>query len=103
MSVYIKNMEMPKNCRFCKLVQTDDGYVCSITGDAYSWGLDGPPSDCPLIPVPDHGDLIDRNKIGLTDFEIVMCDGNYKEALQMLLSKIEMMPSVLDADKKVGE
>ena len=57
--IYIPGMEMPKNCRFCKLAQTDDGYVCSITGDAYSWELDGPPSDCPLVPVPDHGRCVD--------------------------------------------
>ena len=39
-------------------------------------------------------DCIDRSKLGLTDFEIVMCDGDYKEALKMLLDKIEKAPSV---------
>ena len=38
--------------------------------------------------------LIDANKLGLTDFEIVMCNGNYKEALKLLLSKIEEAPTV---------
>ncbi len=32
--------------------------------------------------------LIDADKLGLTDFEIVMCNGSYKEALQLLLDKI---------------
>ena len=27
--------------------------------------------------------LIDADEIGLTDFEIVMCNGDYKEALKM--------------------
>ena len=38
-------------------------------------------------------DYIDRSKIGLTDFETVMCQGNYKEALKMLLEKIENLPA----------
>ena len=32
---------------------------------------------------------IDGDKIGLTDFEIIMCNGDYKEALKMLLNKID--------------
>ena len=40
------------------------------------------------------GDCIRRSDIGLTDFEIVMCSGDYKEGLKMLLDKIEKAPSV---------
>lgn len=36
---------------------------------------------------------IEREKIGLTDFEIVMCNGDYKEAFKMLLEKIESIPA----------
>lgn len=45
------------------------------------------------------GDCIRRSDIGLTDFEIVMCDGDYKEGLKMLLEKIEKAPSVTPAPK----
>lgn len=38
--------------------------------------------------------LIDVDKIGLTDFEIIMCNGNYKEALKMLLNKIDNAPTI---------
>lgn len=33
--------------------------------------------------------LIDVDDIGLTDFEIIMCGGDYKEALTMLCQKID--------------
>ncbi len=36
---------------------------------------------------------IERDKIGLTNFEILLCNGSYKEALVMLLKKIESMPA----------
>ena len=34
-------------------------------------------------------EYIEREKIGLTDSEIAMCNGDYKEAFKMLLEKIE--------------
>ena len=46
------------------------------------------------IPVEQCGDCIRRSDIGLTDFEIVMCNGDYKEGLKMLLDKIEKATSV---------
>ena len=44
-------------------------------------------------------DCIRRSDIGLTDFEIVMCNGDYKEGLKMLLDKIEKAPSVTPQPK----
>lgn len=38
--------------------------------------------------------LIDADQLGLSDMEIVMCDGDYKEALKMLIDKIERAPTI---------
>ena len=38
-------------------------------------------------------EYIERDKIGLTDFEIIMCKGSYKEALKILFDKIESIPA----------
>lgn len=38
-------------------------------------------------------EYIDRANIGLTDFEIIMCDGDYREALKILLQKIQDTPT----------
>ena len=45
--------------------------------------------------------LIDADALGLNDFEIILCDGSYKEALKMLLNKIETAPTV--EERKTGE
>ena len=45
-----------------------------------------------------HGRLVDADKLGLTDFEIVMCNRDYKEGLKMLCEKIENAPTILDAE-----
>ena len=52
--------------------------------------------------VSQHGRLIDADKIGLTNFEIILCQkGNpFKNALEMLLEKIEKAPTIIPADGK---
>ena len=52
---------------------------------------------------PNHGDLIDKNDIGLSNFEIfmcVMCSESYKEALTMLCEKLENAPTILEGTVK---
>lgn len=38
--------------------------------------------------------LIDADKIGLTDFEIVICKGLYKNALGAIIDKISNAPTI---------
>ena len=38
--------------------------------------------------------IIDADLLGLTDMENIMCDGDYKEALKMLIDKIEHAPTI---------
>ena len=43
---------------------------------------------------------IDADLLVLSDMEIVMCDGDYKEALKMLIDKIEHVPTIEPERKK---
>lgn len=69
MGIYIKGMKLPPTCFFCPFrnktnpddvfclalnVEFEETYAL-ITGKRYK--------DCPLIPVPDHGRLIDADKL----------------------------------------
>ena len=47
--------------------------------------------------------LVDAEQIGLTDMEIIMCDGNYKKALEMLIDKIANAPTVEVPQKMRGK
>lgn len=61
MGVYI-NMEMPESCSVClfsKLSPTGETIICAYSLSTVPW--DGKPFDCPLIEIPPHGDLIDRD------------------------------------------
>ena len=69
MSIYIPGMEMPSGCEGCFFLL--DCGICSMlmaancthksVGD-YRWEENERHPDCPLIEVPEHGDLIDAMK-----------------------------------------
>ena len=62
MSILIKGVEMPKNCEECAIKSWDtEDYVCPFSG--VSTLCISRQADCPLIPVPPHGRLIDADKI----------------------------------------
>ena len=74
MSILIKGMEMPTNCMDCPFKGFDRaggrGNICtindSITLHAVLDGVDVKfvrMGDCPRVPVPSHGDLIDRGAL----------------------------------------
>ena len=79
MGIYIKDMEIPKNCGVCCFAGS-----CGIHNNNEEWpdlesimfndviGVNGVRDpDCPLVPVPPHGRLIDMDalvsKIRYTD------------------------------------
>ena len=55
-----------------------------------------------LYKITIEHDLIDRKDLGVTDFEIVMCNGDYKELAKMLLEKIEKAPNATEIIRKEG-
>ena len=106
MGIYI-NMEMPTEEELGKcIIVRHDGEVLIVEFDNL---IDGgyvacyPTKPTRAVPVPPHGDLIERKAIFLTDFEIAMCDGDYKEGMKMLLEKVESAPSIIPAEPQKEE
>ena len=82
MSVYIKDMEMPKSCEDCRFCENDGVPWCCVMRryiDEIS---------CPLIPVPEHGRLIDADALIATERETFE-DYHISEA-----------PTIIPADKE---
>lgn len=50
-----------------------------------------------------HGRLGDLDKIGLTDFECFMCNGDFKEGLKMYIEKVDKAKTLVEADKEIDE
>ncbi len=72
MSILIKGMEMPASCGECELCVS---YKCVLTGEIrWSDEFDYDSKrfeNCPLVPVPPHGALIDRDDFFATCPELV--------------------------------
>ena len=65
MSILIKGMKMPESCLNCPL-ETDYGTCGHFNGADYAehpTGYSSRPVWCPLIELPPHGDLIDRDAL----------------------------------------
>lgn len=71
MGVYINGMGLPISCERCPMLDWDLDYIkCKITDRHFKmtecWRAIRVP-DCPLVPVPPHGDLIEREKLVFED------------------------------------
>lgn len=66
MSVLIKGMKMPKEgCKDCPLVKRGRVFdICPLLKREVNGNVErgGKPYGCPLVELPDHGDLIDRDE-----------------------------------------
>ena len=98
MGVYIKGMEMPKSCLSCPLQGgTAD---CRLTQKTYNWGLPERPSDCPLVPVPPHGRLIDADAL-IRELTLDDEDDNSGASLLMaiFLEVLKAAPTIIAAEE----
>lgn len=91
MGVYIKGMEMPTSCRACLYSRTDIRNVdwCVLTEKDL-------PCDCPLVPVPPHGDLIDRDEI---PYKKIMLDDDDEFYYGVTQPYIDRMPVIIPAEE----
>ena len=66
MGVYI-DMEMPKSCMLCPFCVEEadpaNGEMCMVTGKLMPPCTRVRLDSCPLVPVPDHGRLIDADAL----------------------------------------
>ena len=90
--VYIK-MEMPKSCYRCDFSDGLYCLVCNKTMDKMTW-IRRRPEWCPLIPVPDHGRLIDADALPWEQQEMV--DGEW----MLKADLIDTMKTIIQADKE---
>lgn len=57
--IYIPGMKIPESCSECLDIGWNYVFECHLDDAEEGKRL----TSCPLIPVPDHGDLIDREKL----------------------------------------
>ena len=94
MSILIKGMTMPETCMYggCPI----DGKYCDLW-----WKMGGGEysrhRDCPLVELPDHGDLIDRDELMKHKGSAYDIDGH--ELYAVATGTILRMPAVIPAER----
>ena len=64
MDILIKYMEMPSCCSSCPFLYAHYGEMgCRFVGRIKEIFSPNRPKDCPLVPVPEHGRLIDVDAV----------------------------------------
>lgn len=94
MGVYIKGMKMPKSCAGCRFY----GAYCYAKGDENTYST----LPCPLVSVPPHGDLIDREwlvDIGLHLMNIAKND-DIANGVKWLWQYVIEAPTIIEAEEE---
>lgn len=106
--IYIKGMKMPDRCFACPMCDTD---CCGVSKGSYieyrevdvDTAIDHRPDWCPLIPVPDHGRLIDADVVfKRLQKQAMSVWGNGNPRYQLILEvmdAIRFAPTVIPASR----
>ena len=104
MGVYIKGFDFPILCERCPMLDWDLDYIkCKVTGRHFKmtecWRSIRVP-DCPLVPVPPHGDLIDRDAL-LSQYKgnIWTAQTDYAEGLRDVAKDIADAPTIIPEEE----
>ena len=110
MSVYIKGMEMPHNCdecRLCAFIPVGDyGLYRKCLPLNAKAKITIRRADCPLLPVPDHGRLIDADFIVKRlrkQIQDVGADTELANRGREFISIIGAVSTIIPADKEERE
>ena len=100
--VYIKGMEMPKNCYTCPFCDYVSARCDAVKGNPYTPAdrYDKRADFCPLFPVPDHGDLIDRSFADVLSWKNGEHGETFDDGVMFVLDKLDDAPTIIPADKE---
>lgn len=106
--VYIKDMEMPKNCLacdWCAHTIPADNYICyrlnrAVIGVAKEDVDETVNACCPLVPVPPHGKCIDADAL-IKELTLDDEDDNSGASLLMaiFLEVLKAAPTIIEAEE----
>ncbi len=101
MGVYLPNVDMPKDCMGCQF-GVDGLCVAMNPARTRNWSAKETTNYCPLVPVPPHGDLVDRSEmreiaISLLDKAVTDQEAN---AIREMWSRLGQMTVYIPAEEE---
>jgi len=102
MGIYIKGMKMPSCCMFCPISNASGcGMMNPPVLMTSKEMLADRPDWCPLVPIPPHGDLIDRDALSNTIEQHYkhLKINRYDRDLLLHYLDVEMAPAIIPAEE----
>ena len=99
MSVLIPDMEMPNRCGYCQFA---DAFDCGVDGK-FIPTHDARRTDCPLVPIPPHGRLIDADVLCDKLEKAAKIKPHLEAALNAAISLALVAKTIIPADKESEE
>ena len=98
MGVYIKGMEMPKSCWDCYFQDCGNCILNAHKVVDKCIIEDRTDDDCPLVPVPPHGRLIDADVAEVISFAEEEADGkDFMDGILYAADWISKQPTIIPA------
>ena len=102
MGVYIKGVELPFTCLTCDFHKCAGGVgdFCSLT-KRRQFRFKNRPKDCPLVPVPPHGRLIEEEELIKKAYGRAEKSGDMVNVLDKVISvyDIRTAPTIIEAEE----
>lgn len=95
MSIYIKDMEMPKSCAECRFKRYGACIMAGYRSPKMPSEYLERPDWCPLAPVPPHGRLIDAD--ALERDEVYTSEYGFQEVFWV--AQIDDAPTIIPAEE----
>lgn len=108
MSVLIKGGKMPEYCGECDGCRFDNlnvEYRCFATGE-FLGELDinkEKGKRCPLVEIPPHGRLIDKDKLEDVFWDILNEPKKYDKPLHCMMLELQTAPTVIESEEQEHE
>ena len=106
MSVLIRGMEMPTSCMLCNFCVGEadpaNGEMCMVTGTLMPPCTRERLDNCPLVSVPPHGDLVDKQRMAETNeqhYKIFEGEPDADYARKVVLRMLDQAPIVIPAEE----
>lgn len=102
----IRGVDMPTNCFDCSTKINPDERRCNYDGHIFEETLSKITTrrdeNCPLVEVPAHGELVDRDKLlALMSDEIIQRGGDERSlGIAWAQSAVEVAPTVIEASEE---
>ena len=90
--LYIPGLSMPRKTGIVSIVLSGDGSALLCEDGAYS--------EIKVIPVPDHGDLIDKSGLDVLSWTDGEYGTDFEDGVLFVLDKLDELPVIIPADDK---